>query len=59
MRQKSENKKFREAIEQKIRQWNGTIYGISLQTMYDNGASYESICRYAGIDYEELEDDEE
>lgn len=59
MKSERENKKLDEVIEKKIRQWDGTIYGTSIQTMYDNGASYESICRYAGIDYEEFEDDEE
>lgn len=59
MKSERENKKLDEMIKQKIKQWDGTIYGTSLQTMYDNGASYESICRYAGIDCDEFEDEED
>lgn len=51
------NARLNEEIESKIRQWDGTIFGASLKNMYENGTSYEGICEYADIDYEDYEDE--
>ena len=48
------NARLNEEIESKIRQWDGTIFGASL---YENGTSYEGICEYADIDYEDYEEE--
>ncbi|MGN0398850.1 MAG: hypothetical protein ACI4EO_01865 [Blautia sp.] len=50
------NHKLNEEIERHIRQWDGTIHGQCVKNMYENGTSYEGICEYAGIDYEDYED---
>ena len=51
------NARLNEEIESKIRQWDGTIFGASLKNMYENGTSYEGICEYADIDYEDYEEE--
>ncbi len=43
-------------IENKIRQWDGTAFGDSLEKMYLNGSSYETICDYIGEDYADWEE---
>lgn len=42
-------------IEEKISMWRGTVFGCSLKNMWENGADYEAICEYAGIDMEDCE----
>ncbi len=39
-----------------IDQWDGTAYGESLKNMYENGTDFESICEYAGLDYQSFDD---
>lgn len=51
------NARLNEEIESKIRQWDSTIFGASLKNMYENGTSYEGICEYADIDYEDYEEE--
>lgn len=51
------NTRLNDEIENKISQWHGTAFGVSLKNMYENGTSYEGICDYAGIDYENYEED--
>jgi hypothetical protein len=51
------NKALNEAIEQMIRIWDGTIHGQTIKNMYENGTSYEGICEYADIDYEDYEEE--
>ena len=51
------NARLNEEIESKIRQWDGTIFGSSLENMYENGTSYEGICEYADIDYKDYEEE--
>ena len=38
-------------IERFIREYDGTAIGQSVKNMLDNGASYETICEYADIEY--------
>lgn len=33
------NARLNEEIESKIRQWDGTIFGVSLKNMYENGTT--------------------
>lgn len=40
-------------IQDFIDQYDGTAIGQSVKNMLDNGTDYDSICEYAGIDYEE------
>lgn len=51
------NHRLNEEIESKIRQWDGTIFGLEVKNIYENGADYESICERLGIDYEDYEED--
>lgn len=51
------NTRLNEEIESKIRQWDGTVFGASLKNMYENSTSYEGICEYADIDYEDYEEE--
>lgn len=51
------NFRLNERIENMIDQWDGTVFGTSLNNMYENGTSYEGICEYAGIDYEDYEEE--
>ena len=51
------NARLNEAIEQHIAQWDGTVHGICIKNMWENGADYESICEAANIDIEDYEDD--
>jgi hypothetical protein len=37
------NARLNEEIESKIRQWDGTIFGVSLKNMYENGTSYDCL----------------
>ena len=46
-----------EKIEQFIRQYEGTSIGQSVKNMYENGESYEKICEFAGIDYDDDENE--
>ena len=50
------NQRLNVVIENEIYQWSGTPYGAALKNMYENGTSYEGICQYVGIDYEDYED---
>lgn len=43
-------------IESKIRQWEGTAFGVSLRNAYENGCSYEEICDLLGEDVAEWEE---
>lgn len=51
------NHKLNVLIEDHIRQWDGTVHGQSVKNMYDNGTSYESICEFIGIDYEDYKEE--
>lgn len=51
------NERLNDFLERKIAQWDGTVYGACLKNMYENGSSYAGICEYAGIDYEDYEED--
>lgn len=51
------NQRLNEKIENLIYMWGGTIYGLMIRNMYDNGSDYESICEVAGINYEDYEED--
>ena len=42
-------------IERQIDMWDGTIHGYQIKNMYENGTDYESICEFAGIDYEDYD----
>lgn len=44
-------------VEETIYQWDGTAYGVSLKNMYENGTSYEGICDFMNIDYEDYMED--
>ena len=44
-------------IERTIEQWEGTYFGMCLKNMYENGSSYEAICDYMNIEYEDWEDE--
>jgi len=48
-----ENLMLNREIESHIRQWDGTIHGYCVKNMYENGADYESICEFTGIDYDD------
>ena len=43
-------------IESKIRQWEGTAFGVAIRNMYENGCTYESICDVLGEDYADWEE---
>ena len=45
------------AIEQFVEAYDGTAIGQAVKNMYENGTSYECICDWAGIDYEEYRED--
>lgn len=45
------NHRLNEEIERQIRMWDGTIFGIAVKNMYENGSDYESICEQLNIDY--------
>lgn len=51
------NKRLNEAIENHIYQWDGTVHGVCIKNMYENGSEYESICEAAGIDMEDYEEE--
>ncbi len=51
------NHRLNEEIERQINMWDGTIFGLAIKNMYENGSDYESICEAAGIDYEDCEED--
>ena len=44
-------------IERQISMWDGTVHGQCIKNMYENDSSYESICEYAGIRYEDYEEE--
>ena len=44
-------------IERLIDVWDGTIYGLQIKNMYENGSSYETICAFLNIDYSDYVDD--
>lgn len=52
------NQRLNEKIENLIYMWGGTIYGLMIQDMYNNGSDYESICEVAGINYEDYEEEQ-
>ena len=43
-------------IERQIVIWDGTIKGMELKNMYENGSSYEAICDRFDIDYADYEE---
>lgn len=43
-------------IEDMIRQWEGTAFGVAIRNMYENGCTYESICDVLGEDYADWEE---
>lgn len=43
-------------IERQIDVWDGTIRGLELKNMYENGSSYEAICDRFDIDYSDFEE---
>lgn len=51
------NHRLNVLIEDHIRQWDGTVHGQSVKNMYENGTSYESICEFIGIDYEDYKEE--
>ena len=51
------NYRLNDRIERIIDTYDGTDFGRSVRNMYENGSSYEAICDYAGIDYEEYKED--
>lgn len=51
------NSRLNEEIERQIRMWDGTIFGIAVKNMYENGSDYESICEQLNIDYEDYVED--
>lgn len=51
------NARLNEEIERQISMWDGTIHGQSIKSMYENGSDYESICEFAGLDYEDYEEE--
>lgn len=50
------NYKLNYVIERFIETWDGTIKGQDVKNMYENGTTYEVICDYMDIDYEEYEE---
>lgn len=50
------NYRLNTAIERHIEMWDGTIHGLTVKNMYENGSDYESICEAAGIEYEDYEE---
>ena len=50
------NYRLNAIIERYIDTWDGTFIGMEVKNMYENGTSYEVICDYAGIDYEDYKD---
>ena len=51
-----DNYRLNAIIEKYIDIWDGTYIGMEVKNMYENGTSYEVICNYAGIDYEDYKD---
>lgn len=43
-------------IERQMDAWDGTIRGLELKNMYENGSSYEAICERFDIDYAAFEE---
>ena len=43
-------------IEKYIDTWVGTIIGLQVKNMYENGTDYESICEVIGEDYADYEE---
>ena len=50
------NNALNNEIERHISTWHGTVHGFAIKNMYENGASYESICEAAGIDIEDYKE---
>ena len=50
------NDRLDSEIEHQIAIWDGTIRGLELKNMYENGSSYEAICDRFDIDYSEFEE---
>lgn len=44
-------------IQRLIDVWEGTIMGLQIKNMYENGTSYDSICDFLGLDYNDYADD--
>jgi hypothetical protein len=44
------NEKLNLEILKHIADWNGTVHGSAIKTMWDNGDDYEKICEAASID---------
>ena len=51
------NHKLNTVIERFIESYEGTAIGRDVHNMYENGSSYESICDYMGLNYEEYKED--
>lgn len=51
------NYRLNEEIERQIRAWDGTIHGVTIKNMYENGSSYEGICEATDIDYADYEEE--
>ena len=47
------NYRLNAVIERFIEAYDGTAIGAAVRNMYENGTSYEAICDYLGLDYEE------
>lgn len=50
------NHRLNYEIEKFIEIWDGTIKGQEVKNMYENGTSYEAICDYMDIEYEDYSD---
>lgn len=44
-------------IEKEICMWDGTVHGVTVRNMYENGSDYESICDVMNVDYEDYKED--
>lgn len=50
------NNRLNDRIERYIDAWDGTVIGMQVRNMYENGSDYESICEVIGEDYEDYKD---
>lgn len=51
------NHRLNVEIERFIEAWDGTIIGLQVKNMYENGTGYEYICEAMQIDYEDYEEE--
>ena len=47
------NHSLNAVIERFINDYDGTAIGAAVRNMYENGTSYEAICDYLGLDYDD------